>query len=127
VAKAPEPEPAKPHPEPEPPREEPAESAAPGVSVEPEDLNAAWGAVIQRVRKERPLMASNVERTVLLELKGDTAIVGLDSEDVLGFELLDTPNNRKLLDALVSEAAGRSLSIKFVKREGLVATPPPRE
>ena len=72
-------------------------------------------------------MASNVERTVLLELKGDTAIVGLDSEDVLGFELLDTPNNRKLLDALVSEAAGRSLSIKFVRRDGLVATPPPRE
>jgi hypothetical protein len=72
-------------------------------------------------------MASNVEKTILLEIKGDTAVVGLDAGDVLGFDLLDTPNNRKLLDALVSEASGQKLAIKFVKKEGLVATPPPRE
>jgi DNA polymerase-3 subunit gamma/tau len=111
---------------PEPEKEEAAPIAT-NAPAEPEDLNAVWGAVIQRIRKERPLMASSVERTVLLEIKGDSAIVGLDVADVLGFDLLDTPSNRKLLDALVTEAANRMLSIKFVKREGLVATPPPRE
>jgi len=122
VAKAPEPEP----PKPELVKEETA-PPAPVSGNEPGDLNAVWGTVIQRVRRERPLLASTVEKSVLLEMKGDTAVVGLDSEDVLGFELLDTPNNRKLLDALVAESAGRKLAIKFVKRDGLVAAPPPRE
>jgi DNA polymerase III subunit gamma/tau len=129
IARTPEPEPPRSPGKVEPAKVEvaPAAAAESAAPIESADLNAIWGAVIQRVRKERPLMASNVERTVLLEIKGDTAIVGLDSEDVLGFELLDTPNNRKLLDALVAESAGRTLSIKFIKQEGLVATPPPRE
>lgn len=130
VAKAPEPEPepvrapAKPEPVTEEPAPAPVEASAPAVSG---DLNAIWTAVIQRIRKERPLMASNVEKTILLEIKGDTAVVGLDAGDVLGFDLLDTPNNRKLLDALITEASGQKIAIKFVKKEGLVATPPPRE
>lgn len=127
IAKAPEPEPepARALSKPEPAKDEPAPVAA--TAVEAADLSAIWTAVIQRVRKERPLMASNVEKTLLLEIKGDTAVVGLDVGDILGFDLLDTPNNRRLLDSLLTEAAGRSLAIKFVKREGLVATPPPRE
>jgi DNA polymerase-3 subunit gamma/tau len=126
VPKDPEPESVKAPVKPEPAKVEVASVSA-SASAATEDLNSVWGAVIQRVRKERPLMASNVEKTALLEVKGDSAIVGLDSDDVLGFELLDTPSNRKLLDALVTESAGRTLSIKFVKRDGLVATPPPRE
>jgi len=120
VAPAPEPKPAPaPEPPPVPAVEEPVESL--------EDLNALWANVIRGVRKERPLAASNVERTVLLEIKGDTAVVGLDANDALAFDLLDSPNNRKLLDSLLSEGAGRPVAIKLVKREGLVATPPPRE
>jgi DNA polymerase-3 subunit gamma/tau len=122
VPKAPEPEAKKAPVQPEPARGQTAPAQA-----EPANVGAIWNAVIQRVRKERPLMASSVEKTVLLEIKGDAAIVGLDAGEVLAFELLDTPNNRKLLDALVTEASGRSLGIKFIKREGLVATPPPRE
>jgi DNA polymerase-3 subunit gamma/tau len=109
------------------PEPEPVQVPAKPESAELVDLDAVWGAVIQRVRKERPLVAGNVEKTVLLEVKGDTAIVGLDAADTLGFDLLDTPNNRKLLDAFVSEAAVRPLAIKFLKREGLIAKPPPRE
>jgi DNA polymerase-3 subunit gamma/tau len=126
AAKAVEPEPEKVPFKPDAAKEETAPIAASDLS-EPEGLNEIWSAVIQRIRKERPLLAGNVERTVLLEIKGDSAIVGLDTADVLGFDLLDTPGNRKLLDALVTEAAGRVLAIKFVKREGLEATPPPRE
>jgi hypothetical protein len=83
--------------------------------------------VIQRVRKERPLLASNVEATVLLEIKADSASVGVDSMDMLSLDLLDSPNNRRFLERLLTESAGQSLTIKFAKREGLVATPPPRE
>jgi DNA polymerase-3 subunit gamma/tau len=126
AAKDPQLEPVKAPPESEVRKEEAtpiATSAPAGLG----DLSAIWGSVIQRVRKERPLMAGNVEKTVLLEIKSDAAIVGLDAADVLGFDLLDTQSNRNLLDALVTDAAGRRLAIKFVKREGLVATPPPRE
>lgn len=110
--------------QPEPVIAAPAASAAP---AELGELSPIWNAVIQRVRKERPLMASTVEKTVPIEVKGDTAVIGLDAGDVLGFDLLDTPNNRRLLDSLLTDAAGRQLAIKFVKREGLVAEPPPRE
>jgi len=105
-----------------------AEPPAPAArETAPADTTTFWPTVIQRVRKERPLLASNVGRAVLLEVKGDTAVVGLDAEDGLTFELLDAPNNRKLLDAFLSDAAGQPLSIKFVKREGLVVEPPPAE
>ncbi len=93
----------------------------------PVDPAAIWPAMIQRVRKERPLLASNIERTVLLEVKGDIALVGIDANDGLSLDLLDAPNNRKFLDALLADIAGQALSVKFSKREGLVATPPPRE
>lgn len=112
----------------------PAPAPAPVTAViaeRPEIVSAdvveIWGAVIQRVRKERPLVAGNVESTVLLEMKGDSAMVGVDSQDNLSLDLLDAPNNRKFLESLLSEAAGRTLTIKFTKRDGLVATPPPRE
>jgi hypothetical protein len=95
--------------------------------VEVTDLNAVWGALIQRIRRERPLLAANVEKTALLEIKGENGIVGIEANDVLTFELLDAQTTRKFLDGVLSEAAGRELQIKFVKREGLVATPPPRE
>jgi DNA polymerase III gamma/tau subunit len=95
--------------------------------IVPADVVELWSAVIQRVRKERPLLASNVEATVLLEIKADSATVGVDSMDMLSLDLLDSPNNRKFLERLLTEAAGQPLTIKFAKREGLVATPPPRE
>jgi DNA polymerase-3 subunit gamma/tau len=104
-----------------------APSPAPAAPAAPSDLPATWASVIRRIRKERPLLASNVERTVLLELKSDAAIVGIDASDALSFELLDSPNNRKFLDALLADIAGQSFPIKFVKREGLSPAPPPRE
>jgi DNA polymerase-3 subunit gamma/tau len=106
---------------------QPSPSAAETPSGPPLDSDQLWSAVIQRVRKERPLIASNVERTVLLELKAGTAIVGIDTGDTLGFDLLDTPNNRTLLDGMLTEMAAQPFAIKFVKREGLVPTPPARE
>ena len=91
------------------------------------DVVEIWSAVIQRVRKERPLVASNVEATMLLEINADAALVGIDSRDTLSVDLLDSPNNRKFLERLLAEATGRPLTIKFAKREGLIAAPPPRE
>jgi DNA polymerase III subunit gamma/tau len=101
-------------------REEPAPAA-------PVDPGAIWPAVIQRVRKERPLIGNNVAFTVLLEIKGDTALIGIDAADTLSRELLDAPNNRKFLDAILSEVAGRSHAIKFIPREGLAPQAPPSE
>ncbi len=107
--------------------EPPPLAPAPVQEAAPVDGAAVWTVVIQRVRKERPLLGGALERTVLDEIKGDTAVVGIDACDPLSFDLLDAPNTRKYFESLLTEAAGRSCVIKFAKREGLVAAPPPRE
>ena len=118
---------------PEPPPPQPTAAPEPAAPIAretapPADLGALWTSLIQRVRKDRPLLAGNIERTVLLEVKGDIALVGIDAGDALSFDLLDSPGNRKFIDGLLADLSGQALAVKFAKRDGLVvAPPPPRE
>ncbi len=93
-------------------------------SPTPSDLPTVWAGVIQRFSKDRPLYAKNIAHTVLLELKDGTALVGIDAADGLSRELLDAPNNRKVLETILAEAAGGSYAIKFSPREGLAPQAP---
>ncbi|MEQ1861946.1 MAG: DNA polymerase III subunit gamma/tau [Chthoniobacteraceae bacterium] len=94
----------------------PAIAEAPEPPLDPASL---WSALIQRVRRERPLQAANIERAVLLEVRGGSATIGIDANDALAFELLDTPANHKLFDSLLGEIAGRPITVKFIKRAGI--------
>lgn len=103
-----------------------AEASEPVTSAE-NDLTALWHAATARIRKERPLLTSSAEAGALLEISGETAIIGFPRENVLAVDLLESPNNRKFTEALLAELAGRKLTIKCVKREGLAVTPAPRD
>jgi DNA polymerase-3 subunit gamma/tau len=104
-----------------------AQGPAPNIAEEPVAVSAdLWPGVVQRVRKERPLQAANVERAVLLEIKGGTAFVGVDTKDVLAFDMLDAASMRKFLEGILSEIAATPLAIKLVKREGIAPAPVPR-
>jgi hypothetical protein len=61
-----------------------------------------------------------VEAGALLELTKDTVTVGFPTDQSLALEYCDQPNNRKLLEAIVSQLVGHKLQIRFLKREGLV-------
>jgi len=61
-----------------------------------------------------------------VEVTGERATVAFPPDKVLAIDLLESANNRKFIEALLSEVAGRKLTIKCVKREGLVVTPAPR-
>jgi hypothetical protein len=99
----------------------------PPVEPAPElDLAALWSSVIARVRKDRPLVANCVEAATLLEIVHGTAVIGFPPDRTFDLEQLDMPNQRRFIEALLSELAGRALVVKCVKREGLVVAAPPR-
>jgi DNA polymerase-3 subunit gamma/tau len=107
--------------------EPPSEAALERVTSAELDPTALWHAVTARIRKERPLLTSSVEAATLLEMAGGTAVIAFPPENGLALDLLESPNNRKFTEALLGELAGRAVTIKCVKREGLVVRPAPRE
>jgi DNA polymerase-3 subunit gamma/tau len=81
---------------------------------------ALWRDLLGEVRRQRPLIAMWVEAGALVELTKDTVTVGFPTDQSLALEYCDQPNNRKLLEAIVSQLVGQKLQIRFLKREGLV-------
>ncbi|MEO8350797.1 MAG: DNA polymerase III subunit gamma/tau [Chthoniobacteraceae bacterium] len=91
------------------------------------DLTELWHQVIRRTRAERPLIASCVEAGALLEMSGDTAMVGFPLDQTLAVDLLDSPNNRHFVEQLLHEFSQRNVAVRCVTREGLTVTPLARE
>ena len=121
----PEPTPApkvaeEPAPVPPTPRAEPvaATTAAPSPAVSAADL---WPKLVARVRKERPLIQGWIEAGHLVEIAGDTAVLAFPPDASLALESCERPNNRKFLEALISEFAGQPMVIRCEKRAGLVS------
>jgi DNA polymerase-3 subunit gamma/tau len=102
-------------------REEPAASA-PVVSAAI-SVDELWPAIVARVRKDRPLISGWVEAGLLLEIKDGAAVVGFAPDQNLAMEYCEKANNRKLLEQIATELAGRPLALKCVARPGLVVTP----
>ncbi len=92
-------------------------SAEPDSSLDPVTL---WKDLLGEVRRQRPLIAMWVEAGSLLELTGDSLTLGFPTNQSLALEYCDQPNNRKLLESIASQLVGRKISIRFLKREGLV-------
>ena len=90
------------------------------------DFTALWHALTARIRQDRPLLTSCVEAGALVEVSGERATVAFPPDQVLAIDLLESPNNRKFIESLLSAIARRPLTIKCVRREGLVVTAAPR-
>jgi DNA polymerase-3 subunit gamma/tau len=115
--------PAKAAPAPIPPaaivREEPAKPATVAMAA-PEDL---WPKAVARIRQERPLVMTWVQAGTLLGIEGDTAVLGFPPEADLAREACDKPQQRGFLEGVFSSLAGRKLTLRCVKKEGLVVAP----
>jgi DNA polymerase-3 subunit gamma/tau len=79
-----------------------------------------WPQVLGRVRKERPLIQAWIEAGELVEIKGDVAILGFPPDKSLARESCDRANNRKFLEAVLSDIAGCELTIRVEEHAGLV-------
>ncbi len=90
-------------------------AAAPTISAA--DL---WPQLVARVRKDRPLIKDWLEAGQLVEIVGDAAVLAFPSDQSLALEYCERANNRKFLEALISELTGQSLTIRCEKRADLV-------
>jgi DNA polymerase-3 subunit gamma/tau len=104
-------------------REEP-EKPAPAKVAEPiaapGDL---WPQAVARIRKERPLVVTWAKVGTIVGIEGDTAILGFPPEADLARDACDKPQQRGFLEEVLSALAGRRLTLRCVKREGLVVEP----
>jgi len=88
-----------------------------------------WPKLVERVRKERPLISMWVESGVLLEVTDKTAVMAFPTEQGLASEYVLQANNRSFLEGLLKELSGVALKLESVVRDGIrlrpVAQPPP--
>ena len=104
--------------------EEPAK--APVTSV-PLDGAKIWRDLIPEIKSQRPLITAWVQAGRFLSMEGDTLHVGFPTDQKMVVESLGTPKNRKLLETLLSNIAGRPVGLKLDLRDDTDDGPPPRE
>jgi len=93
-------------------------STAPAIS--PNDI---WPALVHRVRKERALISAWVELGQLVSITDNIAVLAFPPSADLARESCARANNRAFLESVLSELAGRPLTLKVEKSDG--ATPRP--
>ena len=101
-------------PEPKPAHAAPEPAPAPAISAA-----ELWPQFIARVRKERPLISNWIEAGQLVDVSAGRAILAFPPDSGLAMESCERSNNRPLIEALLSEIAGQSLTLKCEKRAGL--------
>jgi DNA polymerase-3 subunit gamma/tau len=99
----------------DPPTPPPAATVAPSADL--------WPQVVARIRRERPLVLTWVQSGTLLAVEGDTAILGFPPDADLAREACDQPKQRGFLEETISALAGCRLTVRCVRREGLLVQP----
>ena len=97
----------------------PAPAANPATAEAPTAAQL-WPLFMARICKDRPLIRGWVEAGQLVAVDADTATLAFPPEASLALESCERANNRKYLEPLISELAGRPLTLRFEKRAGLV-------
>jgi DNA polymerase-3 subunit gamma/tau len=91
-------------------------------SAEP-SIEFAWSRLLQVVATRRPLILSWIELGTPILLDNRTLRLGFPKDQELAVESLSRPNNRKLLEDVLSEILGGSWKIDFELRENLSSLP----
>ena len=95
------------------------------------NMDELWPALVEMVRKERPLISMWVEAGVLAEIEGDVAYLGFPSDQTLAVEYVAQENNRSFLEGILRKVADAPLKLSVGLRAGVqlrpVAQPPPPE
>jgi hypothetical protein len=90
-----------------------------------------WPAMVEMVRKERPLISMWVEAGVLAEVVGGIAHILFPADQTLAVEYVAQENNRGFLEGVLQKVAGFPLKLSVGMRAGIqlrpVAQPPAPE
>ena len=79
----------------------------------PLDGAKIWHDLIPELHSQRPLITAWVRLGRFLSGEGDTFRVGFPHDQKMVVDSLNKPNNRKLLESLLSKLAGRSVGLKL--------------
>ena len=82
-----------------------------------------WGELIREIKSQRPLINAWVQAGRLLGVEGDQLRVGFPPDQKMFVESLGKPNNRKLLETILSKLAGRPMGLKLELAEPAEAGP----
>lgn len=111
------------------------EKVVPQVSESPSarvwKVEELWPAMVEMVRKERPLISMWVEAGVLAEVVEGIAHLLFPADQTLAVEYLAQENNRGFLEGVIQKVAGSPLKLSVGMRAGIqlrpVAQPPAPE
>ncbi len=99
--------------------------SVPKAAAEPVDTHEIWPAVIQEVRANRPRLRMWVETGTLTSTDDGTATVTFPDEQTLAVQHCQEPENRKYLEDILTQLAGKALTLKCEMRAGFAVTPIP--
>jgi hypothetical protein len=100
----------------------PETSAAPAAAAGLEEI---WQRLREGVRQRRPFISTWLDAGMLLSMEGKTAVIGFPTAQAIPAEYCQQTANRKLLETILGEVTGRTISLRCETREGLEVTPPP--
>ncbi len=104
--------------------ETPKQSATVAAKDEPAPLatvadDQLWPALLAEIRKRRPLILSWMASGTLLEVRGNICVIGFPKDQSLAKESVERAANRKLVEDVLSQLAGRPLTLQCELRDGL--------
>ena len=80
-----------------------------------------WPALLGEIRKRRPLILSWLSCGTLLELRDNACLIGFPKDQSLAMESVARSVNRKLIEEVLTQLAGRPLVLQCESRDGLAA------
>jgi hypothetical protein len=95
---------------------------APSAAVP--SMQELWPKLLEEIRSKRPLILSWLERAVPLEAEGGVFRLGFPEGETHALEsLMLRPNNRKFIEATVSQLLGQPYRLEAEIRPGLKPLP----
>jgi DNA polymerase-3 subunit gamma/tau len=92
----------------------PLPQAPAAAAVKPDlDGEKIWRALIEEIRTQRPLITTWVQSGHLLSAQAGTLRVGFPASQKMVVESLGKPNNRKLLETLLTKLAGTPVTLQL--------------
>lgn len=97
----------------------------PPADDSPLDGARIWRELIPKIKSQRPLITAWVQAGRFLSADDGTLRIGFPPDQKMVVESLGKPNNRKFLETLLGELAGRPVSLKLEVRGENEEPPPP--
>ncbi|OGW84482.1 MAG: DNA polymerase III, subunit gamma and tau [Omnitrophica bacterium RIFCSPLOWO2_01_FULL_45_10] len=91
------------------------------ASTELDEISSGWAAVINRIRTKKISIASYLEEGYPIGLDGDKLLIGFSREFQFHKEVLDTPENRRLIEESINACLNLTLRVALKEVETLKA------